>query len=122
MARPERRGERQKAERRGRLSEWFAALYLLFRGYRILAIRFRSAAGEVDIIARRGNLVCFIEVKARGEIRGAVDAVSSLAQRRIRASADIWLSRQPDRDQLSQRFDIIAVLPYQLPCHFPDAF
>ena len=122
MARPERRGERQKAERRGRLSEWYAALYLLCHGYRILAIRFRSTAGEVDIIARRGDLVCFIEVKARGEIQGAIDAVSPHAQRRIRASADIWLSRQPDRDRLSQRFDIVAVLPFRLPRHFPDAF
>ena len=122
MGRPERRGERQKAERRGRLSEWLAALYLLFRGYRILAIRYRSTAGEVDIIARSGDLVCFIEVKARGDMQGAVDAVSRLAQGRIRASADLWLSRQPDRDQLSQRFDIIAVLPWRLPRHFPDAF
>lgn len=122
MARRDEKKARQKAERRGRFSEWFAALYLLLKGYRILALRFRTPAGEVDIIARRGDLVCFIEVKARGNVQGALDAVSQHTQRRIRASADLWLSRQPDRDRLSLRFDIIAVEPARLPRHFPDAF
>lgn len=122
MARRDEKKTRQRAERRGRFSEWFAALYLLLKGYRILALRFRSPAGEVDIIARRGDLVCFIEVKARGNVQGALDAVSQQTQRRIRSTAEIWLSRQPDRNRLSLRFDIVAVVPGKLPRHFPDAF
>lgn len=113
---------RQKAERRGRLAEWVAALWLMLKGYRILALRHRTPLGEIDIIARRGDLVAFVEVKARRETASAVDAVSPSAKNRIRAASELWLSRRKDAAGLSLRYDIIAVLPYRLPHHFPDAF
>ena len=113
---------RRKAERRGHVCEWIAAAYLLLKGYRILALRYRTKLGEIDIVARKGDLAVFIEVKARGDERGAVDAVSATAQKRIRAASDIWLSRQRDAHLLSQRYDIVAVLPLRWPRHFIDAF
>lgn len=113
---------RRKAERRGHVSEWIAAAYLLLKGYRILALRYRTRLGEIDIVARKGDLAIFIEVKARGNERGAIDAVSATAQKRIRAASDIWLSRQRDAHLLSQRFDIVAVMPLRWPRHFIDAF
>jgi putative endonuclease len=113
---------RQKAERRGRRSEWYAALWLMLKGYRILALRYRTPVGEVDIIARRGNLVAFVEVKARSTERAAVDAVSDAAHRRIRAAGELWLAREPKAAQLSLRFDIVAVMPRRLPRHIPGAF
>ena len=115
-------GVRRKAERRGRLSEWIAAFWLMAKGYRIVAMRYRTAAGEVDIIARKGALAVFVEVKARRDLALAVDAVTPTAQRRIRAASDIWLSRQKDASVLSQRYDILAVMPGRWPRHFPDAF
>ncbi len=113
---------RRKAFRRGHRAEMVAALYLLAKGYRIVAIRYRTKVGEIDIIARKGDLVACIEVKARASEAGAVFAVTASAQRRIRAASDVWLARQPDAHRLSIRYDIVAVLPWRLPRHLPDAF
>ena len=113
---------RQLAERRGRRSEWLAALWLMLKGYRNLSLRYRTPAGEIDIIARKGSLVAFIEVKTRSSERAAVDAVSGMAHRRIRSAADIWLSRQRNPSALSLRFDIMAMMPGRFPRHLPDAF
>ncbi|NLS01980.1 YraN family protein [Rhizobium sp. P32RR-XVIII] len=113
---------RRKAKRRGHVSEYVAALVLMLKGYRIVAFRYRTKLGEIDIIARKRDLAVFVEVKARRDELRAVDAVSYAAQKRIRNASDLWLSRQPDYSRLSQRYDIVAVLPGRLPRHFPDAF
>jgi len=113
---------RKRAERRGRWSEWTAALFLMLKGYRILAMRYRVRAGEVDIIARRGELVAFVEVKARRDLMAAVDAVTFASQDRIRAAGDHWLARQPDAARLSLRYDIVAITPWKLPRHYQGAF
>jgi putative endonuclease len=113
---------RLKALRRGYMSEYAAALYLACKGYRIRAIRFRSKLGEIDIIARRGDLIVCVEVKARRDVGTAVFAVTPTAQHRIRAASELWLARQPDAHRLSLRYDIVAILPWRLPRHFADAF
>ncbi|MDX3926665.1 MAG: YraN family protein [Shinella sp.] len=113
---------RLKALRRGYVAEYVAALYLIAKGYRILAIRYRTKLGEIDIVARKRELVVFVEVKARRSIGDAVFAVSGTAQRRIRAASDLWLARQPDAHLLSMRYDIVAVMPLRLPRHLEDAF
>lgn len=113
---------RKRAERRGRWSEWTAAFFLMLKGYRILAMRYRVRAGEVDIIARRGELVAFVEVKARRDLMAAVDAVTFASQDRIRAAGDHWLARQPDAARLSLRYDIVAITPWKLPRHYQGAF
>ncbi|MEZ5871450.1 MAG: YraN family protein [Nitratireductor sp.] len=119
-------GERLRRKRaaleRGRKGEWLAAFALQLRGYRIVTRNFRCKAGEIDIIARRRDLVLFVEVKARSSIAAAVDAVSHDSQRRIANAADFWMSRQRDQYRLSWRFDIIAVLPRRWPVHLEDAF
>ncbi|MCY6383045.1 YraN family protein [Hoeflea prorocentri] len=114
--------KKKRAYRRGHIAEWLAALALSLKGYRIVARRFRTKAGEVDLIARKGDLVALIEVKARAGEREAVDAVTATSARRIAAAGDIWLSRQPDAARLSLRCDIVAVLPWRWPRHFPGAF
>ncbi|WP_136657833.1 YraN family protein [Nitratireductor sp. XY-223] len=114
--------ERRRAYRRGHIAEWLAAVALMAKGYRIVARRFRTRAGEVDLIARKGDLVALVEVKARASEQAAIDAVTGTAARRIAAAGDIWLSRQRDAARLSVRRDIIAVLPRRWPRHFPDAF
>ncbi|CUX26075.1 MULTISPECIES: YraN family protein [Agrobacterium] len=114
--------KRRKAERRGHAAEYWAALYLLLKGYRILAIRYRTRLGEIDLIARKKDLVAIIEVKARASGSSAVDAVGFHSQQRIRAAAGLWLSRRKDAARFSLRFDIIAILPRRLPQHFIDAF
>lgn len=118
----DKRHQRRRAERRGHVAEYLAALYLLLKGYKILAFRQRTRLGEIDIVARKKTLILFVEVKARAREGDAIDAVGYDTQRRIRAASDIWLSRRRDAHLLSCRYDIIAVLPWRLPRHFPDAF
>ncbi len=113
---------RRRALRRGAAAEYIAAIFLMLKGYRILAMRYKTKLGEIDIIARKGDLAVFVEVKARADETGAVDAVSYASQKRIRAASDLWLARQRDYARLSQRYDIVAILPGKLPRHFLDAF
>jgi len=115
-------GHRRKAYRRGHRGEWLAALALILKGYRILARRHRTRLGEIDLIARRGDLVLFVEVKARRTLIEAMDAIGRESERRIEAAADLWLSRQPDYGRLSIRFDMVAVLPWRWPVHVENAF
>lgn len=114
--------KRRKAHRWGQISEYIAAIYLVLKGYRILAIRYKTKLGEIDLILRKQNLIIFVEVKARHEEMVAVDAVAFASQNRIRAASDIWLAKRPNSALLSQRYDIVAVLPWRLPRHFEDAF
>lgn len=113
---------RRRARRYGLWTEALAAMALRAKGYRILARNFKTKSGEIDIIARKGNLIAFVEVKARRDMMAALDAVGHESRSRIDAAADQWLSKQPDYHLLSQRFDIIAVQPWQWPKHFEDAF
>ncbi|MBP1851400.1 YraN family protein [Rhizobium halophytocola] len=119
---PDAAQRRRRAERRGHLAEWIAALYLLLHGYRILAIRYRTKLGEIDLIVRKGDLVAFVEVKQRADPAAAVDAVSFTAQKRIRAAGDLWLSRRRDAACLSLRYDIVTVSRAFRPRHLKDAF
>jgi putative endonuclease len=114
--------KRRKAYLRGHRGEWLAAAALMVKGYRILARRYRTRLGEIDLIARRGDLVLIVEVKARQTLQEAMQAIARESERRIEAAADLWLSRQPDHGRLSVRFDMVAVLPWRWPVHVPDVF
>lgn len=118
----EARAGRRRAYRKGHRGEWLAALALMLKGYRIVARRFRTPLGEIDLIARRGDLVAIVEVKARPTLAEAMDAVSFTAQRRIDAAADLWLARRPDHARLSLRYDLVAVLPGRWPVHVENIF
>ncbi|MEF2550383.1 YraN family protein [Aurantimonas sp. A2-1-M11] len=113
---------RRRGFHKGHRGEWLAAWALRLKGYRILAVRHRTRGGEIDLIARRGDLVAFVEVKARATLTQAMDAVGPQAQRRIEAAADLWIARRHDFARLSRRFDIVAVLPRRWPVHVPGAW
>ena len=114
--------QRYDAQRRGRFAEYLSALFLIFKGYRVISMRYKTKLGEIDIVARRGNLVAMVEVKARKTVDKAVDSVTRESQKRINNAADLWLARQKDYGRLSIRFDIIAVCPWKLPVHIENAF
>jgi len=116
------KNRRKKAYKKGLRAEVLAALYLRLKGYRIIARRFKTHAGEIDLIARRGNLVAIVEVKARDTEQQAHEAITLAAQRRIEAAADIWLARQSDYARLSLRFDVIIIRPWHWPRHLPAFF
>ncbi len=113
---------RKAAHRRGHRGERLAALALMLKGYRILARRYRTRLGEIDLIARRGDLVLIVEVKARRSLVEAMEAIASASEHRIEACADLWLARQPDCGRLSVRFDMVAVLPWRWPVHVENVF
>ena len=94
----------------------------MLKGYRILARRYRTKLGEIDLIARRGNLVLFVEVKARRTLIEAMEAIAHESERRIEGAADLWLMQQRDYGKLSMRFDMVAVLPWRWPVHVENVF
>ncbi|WP_375607304.1 MULTISPECIES: YraN family protein [unclassified Bartonella] len=114
--------QRQKSFYRGVRAEKLAAWWLRCKGFHIAEMRFKTKCGEIDLIARRGNLVLIVEVKARSTLAEAMEAVSRINEKRIEAAADIWLARQKDYAFLSVRFDLIAVLPWRWPQHIPAFF
>jgi putative endonuclease len=118
----EARERRFRAYRKGHRGERLAALALMLKGYRILARRHRTKLGEIDLIARRGDLVLIVEVKVRQTLTEAMEALSRTSERRIEAAADLWLARQPDYGRLSIRFDMVAVLPRRWPIHVENVF
>ncbi|MGL4490461.1 MAG: YraN family protein [Rhizobiaceae bacterium] len=113
---------RQQAEKRGHRGEWLAAWALRLKGYRIVATRFKTKAGEVDIIARKKDLIIMVEVKARATLLEAMDSITPTALRRIENAGDIWLAKQPDFAKLSIRYDMVAVLPGKWPVHVERIF
>jgi len=113
---------RQKAERRGRFGETLVAFYLRAQFYRILAVRAKSPVGEIDLIARRGRNVIFVEVKLRRHIDGLGDALMAVNRRRISRAAQYYLARHPQYGDYTLRFDVIFLAPFTWPRHVKGAF
>ena len=116
------RPERQVAFALGLSAESRAAALLIAKGYRIVARRFRSPVGEIDIVARRRGTLIFVEVKARERLDDAAEAVIVRQQRRIIAAAEAWLASHPDDVNCDIRFDAVLVAPKSLPRHIVAAF
>jgi putative endonuclease len=116
------RPERQVAFRFGLSAESRAAAFLIAKGFRILARRWRSPVGEIDIVARRYHLLVFVEVKARERLDDAAWSVTERQRARIVAAAEAWLARYPDERIRDIRFDAILVAPGKIPRHIPAAF
>ena len=114
--------ERVAAFQTGLSAESRAAAWLLAKGYRILARRFRTRHGEIDIVARRRSLLAFIEVKARASLDEAAYAVTARQQARIVAAAQVWLMAHPEHADFELRFDAMLIAPRRLPRHLMAAF
>ena len=122
LKRPPADPKRLKAYRQGHSGEWWAAQALRLKGFRIVARRYRTPLGEIDLIARRGDLVLIVEVKRRRTLQAAMEAVTQHAQHRILNASNLWLARQVGASRLSLRYDLVAVLPWRWPIHVKDAF
>ena len=120
------RASRQAAERRGRWAERLCVMRLMLGGWRILARRHAglrgTAIGEIDLVARRGKTVAFIEVKARVNAELAVMAVTKNQQHRIVQAATMFLARRPDLADCTARFDVMIVGGGLWPRHLVDAW
>ena len=113
--------KRQAEEQRGRRAETFACWYLRLRGWRILARRARVPGGEVDIVARRGRTLAFVEVKARATADSAGFALDDWRLRRVVVAAERLAPRfMRDGDDL--RIDAMFMVPGRLPMHLPNVW
>ena len=113
--------DRRAAEIRGHRSEALAAWWLRLKGHRILGRRVKTHAGEIDLITLCPfGPVCFVEVKARSNLREAADAVSPEQRTRIARAASLYLASRPALARRGARFDIVTVAG--LPRHLRDAW
>ncbi|HBR68467.1 MAG TPA: YraN family protein [Rhodospirillaceae bacterium] len=106
---------KQKAYGRGLWAESLAALFLMVRGCRILARRYKTPVGEIDLIARKGDTLLMVEVKARNNLGSGVEAVDIKTQKRIENAARFFVSAHPRYQNFTVRFDVVAVArPFRL--------
>ncbi|HXX25353.1 MAG TPA: YraN family protein [Pseudolabrys sp.] len=116
------RPERQVAFTLGLSAESRALAFLIAKGFRVLARRWKSPLGEIDIVARRRHLLIFVEVKARDNFDEATESVNARQQRRIATAVEIWFATPPDDSARDIHFDAVLVAPGKLPRHIPAAF
>ncbi len=113
---------RRDAYRTGRWAEGLCAALLRLKGYRIVARGFRLPVGEIDIVARKSDLLVCVKVKARRSFREAVEALTPRQRRRIARAAEAFIAGREEFAALGVRFDVMAVTPRRLPRHIKDAF
>jgi len=112
---------RQAAEDRGRRAETLAAWWLRLRGWRILAKRIRVPGGEVDLVARRGRVLAFVEVKQRATEEAAGWSLDEYRLRRVAVAAQRLTPRYA-RDGDEIRIDAMFIVPRRLPRHLPNVW
>lgn len=115
------RARRRAAERRGRVAETFAALWLALKGYRLLAHRARTPFGELDLVALKRGVLVIVEVKQRADVRAGLEAVGWGQRRRIADGAAYWAGRAGFAG-LPMRFDLVVVSPGAWPVHVRGAW
>jgi putative endonuclease len=112
---------RQAAEQRGRWAETLGCWYLRLHGWQILARRARVAGGEVDIVARRGRTLAFVEVKARATEEDAAVALDQWRLRRVAVAAERLAPRYM-RDGDDVRIDALFIVPRRWPKHLANVW
>jgi putative endonuclease len=113
--------KRQRAERGGRRAEALAALWLQLKGWSVIGRRVRTPRGEVDLVARRGRVLAFIEVKARATAAEADLSLDDYRLRRVAAAAEALAPRY-ERQGDDIRIDAIYIVPRRLPRHVPNVW
>ena len=112
---------RLAAEKLGRRGETIAAWFLRFKGWRVIAMRVKTPRGEVDLIARRGKTIAFVEVKARANVRDLATAIDAYRLRRVAAAAEILLPKY-GKECENMQIDVIMVAPWRWPNHLPNVW
>lgn len=107
---------------RGLRAESLAALWLMAKAYRIIGWRVKTRVGEIDLVARRGGTVVFVEIKARGTREGAAEALGNQQRQRLSHAALLYVAARPALQALDMRFDVVLVSPRRWPRHMMDAW
>ena len=117
-----RNNARVAAYLKGHRGEALAAWYLRLKLYRVLATRYKTAVGEIDLVAERFGTLAFVEVKARRSLASEAEALGAVNQRRIAHAAELWLAKHPRRTVRIMRFDVIFLARNRWPRHVINAF
>lgn len=113
--------KRQQAETRGRQGEARAAAWLRLKGWSILDARVKTPVGEIDLVARRGKLIAFIEVKWRSKVADLDTAIDHYRLRRVAAAAEA-VAHKYATDGEDLRIDVILLAPRAFPRHITNAW
>lgn len=114
--------ERIRNYRKGLWAECQAAVYLWCKGYRILAWRYKTPLGEIDLVVRKKSVLVFVEVKARKERLVGLDAVSTQSWQRIARAASHFHKRRAVAGCAGWRYDLVVVTRGRLPYHQVDSY
>jgi len=114
--------KRRAALQRGYFAETMAIWWLRLKGYRIVGRDLKLGVGEIDILARRGDLLVAIEVKHRPDLLIAGEAIDRRSRERIARALSRWLAQHPHLADLDLRFDAMLMVPGHWPRHLPDAW
>ena len=112
---------RAEAERRGRKGEGLAAMWLRLHGWRILGRRVKTPRGEIDLVARRGRTVAFVEVKWRKGRDGLETAIDAYRLRRVAAAAE-GIAHRYALPGDTVRIDVLLLAPGRWPRHIVNAW
>ncbi|TAD74023.1 MAG: YraN family protein [Sphingomonadales bacterium] len=121
MSAPRTPDQRRDADQRGRQGEAEAAMWLASRGWRIIAERVKTRAGEIDLIVRRPGLVAFVEVKWRARAPSLADAIDERRLARVAAAVEcVWQNYATEGEDI--RIDVILLAPGHKPTHIENAW
>lgn len=115
------KGDRRAAEKAGRKAEQWAAWWLRIKGWQILAVRIKTPRGEIDLVARRGRTIAFVEVKARKDEAELANAIDRRRLARVAAAAHILAPRYATRGE-DVRIDVILLAPGRWPRHLANVW
>ncbi|USG61137.1 YraN family protein [Sneathiella marina] len=123
LRKDEQRQNRKRAYFRGRTAETLASAYLRCKGYHIVARGYRKPFGEIDIIARRNNLLIAVEVKSRHQMQAALYAVSTKQKYRINKALEAFVMERPRFSDFTLRMDVLLFTSFlRLPRHIENAW
>jgi putative endonuclease len=105
------------SHRTGHRAEWWAAVWLMVRGYQVLGFRLKTRAGEIDILARRGRVLAVVEVKRRTTLEAALTALRPDQYDRLLAAGRAVLRQRPSLAGHVLRIDVVALAPGRFPRH-----
>ena len=116
------RPPRERAYRSGVFAESLVALLLRLKGHVIVARRYKTPVGEIDLVALKGRRLAFIEVKRRKTREDAAWTLPTRQRRRIVRAAQYWLAAHPDFTGHDIAFDVVLAAPWRFPQYIRDAF
>ena len=113
--------KRQQGYRRGHTAEFAAAAFLVAKGHRILARRYKCAAGEIDLVTCKRGRVAFVEVKRRATLEECEASITPRLRQRVHRASELWLAKHERYQAHTLGFDLVFVMPWRMPVHLRDA-